>query len=140
MTKSCKTDGATPSSEQSTGGTDKRGRQRITWQPPTASQREEALQVSSPLPVSLQFLAKQASYEVPLCLTKAAASTAAKDANCLLLLLTKHAAVQHGSISFLHPALCHDTPILAHKSLRSCCLSFFVVHHQIWALQLKAAK
>ncbi len=36
---------ATPTSEQSTGGTDKRGRQKITWQPPTATQQEEAAQV-----------------------------------------------------------------------------------------------
>lgn len=37
---------ATPSSEVSASGTDRRGRQKITWQPPTASQREDAAQVS----------------------------------------------------------------------------------------------
>lgn len=35
---------ATPASEHSTGGVDKRGRQRIMWQPPTAAQREEDAQ------------------------------------------------------------------------------------------------
>lgn len=33
------------SSEPSTGGTDCRGRQRITWQPPTTSQKDEDAQV-----------------------------------------------------------------------------------------------
>ena len=35
----------TPGSEQSTGGTDRRGRQRITWQPPTSSQKDADAQV-----------------------------------------------------------------------------------------------
>ena len=34
-----------PNPEQSTGGTDRRGRQKITWQPPTASQKESDAQV-----------------------------------------------------------------------------------------------
>ncbi|KAA6420472.1 MAG: hypothetical protein FRX49_09633 [Trebouxia sp. A1-2] len=33
-----------PNPEQSTGGTDRRGRQKITWQPPTASQKESDAQ------------------------------------------------------------------------------------------------
>ncbi len=37
--------GPGPSSEQSNGGTDRRGRQKITWQPPTASQKESDAQV-----------------------------------------------------------------------------------------------
>jgi len=37
--------GPGPSSEQSSGGTDRRGRQKITWQPPTASQKESDAQV-----------------------------------------------------------------------------------------------
>lgn len=36
--------GPGPSSEQSSGGTDRRGRQKITWQPPTASQKESDAQ------------------------------------------------------------------------------------------------
>lgn len=36
---------AAPSSEVSAAGVDRRGRQKITWQPPTASQREDTAQV-----------------------------------------------------------------------------------------------
>lgn len=36
---------AAPSSEQSISAADKRGRQRIQWQPPTQAQRDEAVQV-----------------------------------------------------------------------------------------------
>lgn len=38
-------DAPTPSSQPTTGGIDRRGRQRITWQPPTSSQKDTDAQV-----------------------------------------------------------------------------------------------
>ena len=35
--------------EQGTAGVDRRGRQKISWQPPTQAQRDAAIQVSQPL-------------------------------------------------------------------------------------------
>lgn len=47
---------STPSSEVFVGGTDRRGRQKICWQPPTASQREDSAQVSCIMLLSFSTL------------------------------------------------------------------------------------
>ncbi|KAL3158655.1 hypothetical protein ABBQ32_011398 [Trebouxia sp. C0010 RCD-2024] len=65
---------STPSSEVFVGGTDRRGRQKICWQPPTASQREDSAQEAK------QSLNKRkASDAASPALETAAASAAAED-------------------------------------------------------------
>lgn len=74
---------ANPSSEQAAGGTDRRGRQKITWQAPTASQREDSAQVShsSTTSVTACFV-NQCLYSAILC--------AAAAVRMLLLLENQH--------------------------------------------------